>query len=356
MNKISLLLSPSIFNWVVPILFLSAFSYHFALAGHSQNRMFTLAGGQKSVHLPFVSVDNLIVVKGRLNGDIPLNLILDTGAPSNLLIDPRISRQLNQDNAKEISFSGTGSGQGPIQGRIMIGLSLEIGEIRGHDIAMVATSTKPELFKRVTTLPVHGVLGYPFFHQFVITVDYANHLLTISEPKYFIPAFDAQALHFSLVNSKPVLCNSLTIGKHIFPGRLLIDTGASHELLLNKSLGAKTKDLCLRKTQEKLGSGFGGDIYGTKGMLPHLQLGTQEFRNVHVLLPDKGQYAKLISLDQDGAIGNGLLKDFVVTIDYFRKTMYLQKPGAVLQVAFQTGKEIKRQATTDRQREEVAIP
>lgn len=337
-------------------LFLLFFSFHQTLASHPGKRMFTLTRDQKSVQLPFISVDNLIVVSARLNGDIQINLILDTGSPTNLLTDPRISRQLNQNNAKEIRFSGPGTGQRMITGKIMIGLSLEMGEIRGNDLAMVATSTKPEFLKRLNKVPVHGILGYPFFHQFVVTIDYAHNMLIISEPSHFSPALDALALPFSLSNSKPVLNTSLTIGKHTFPGRLLIDTGAFHDLLLNDALGAKTKSLLPRRPEEYLGTGFGGSIYGTKNLLPLLQLGPLDLQNVQALLPEQGQYLTSVAPDKDGSIGNGLLKDYIVTIDYIRETLYLQKPGEVQQVAYQTHKGAKKQVSPERQEEEPIFP
>jgi hypothetical protein len=337
-------------------LLLVLMSIQLAKANDPGKRMFILTGSDKSVQIPFVSVDNLIVVAARLNGDIPVNLILDTGSPTNLLTDPRISRKLNQNKAKEVYFSGPGVGQKKMLGNIMTGLTLDLGPVRGQDLAMVATSTKPEFLKRLTKLPVHGVLGYPFFHQFVVTIDYANNILTISEPSHFSPALDALALPFSLANAKPVLHTSLTIGKHTLPGRLLIDTGAFHEVLFNDDLGAKAKNLLPKRPKESLGIGFGGYIYGTKSLLPHFQLGSLEFRNVQALLPDQGQYAKTEALDQDGSIGNGLLKDFVVTIDYIRETLYLQKAGAIQQVAYQTGKEIKKRPSPDRQEKEPAIP
>jgi predicted aspartyl protease len=319
--------------------------------------MFVLTGESKSVQLPFISVNNLVVVSARLNGKLPVNLLLDTGSPSNLLLDPKITRELNQVGAREVDFSGPGTGQRKLRGKVLIGLSLEMGEILGQDLAMVATSSKPEFLKGVTKVPIHGVLGYAFFHQFVVTIDYANSLLTVSEPSYFVPALDALALPFSLSNSKPVLQTSLTFGKRTYASRLLIDTGASHDLLLHDDLGAKTKGLLLGGSEGTLGVGFGGSIHGRKGVFHQIHMGHQvDFRNVMALFPEEGQYSKTAALDQDGSIGNGLLKDYLVTIDYLRETLYLQKPGAVQQVALQTEKKDKKPLSPNRQGEATAIP
>lgn len=298
-------------------------------------RMFFLTGDDKTVQLPFTTVDNLVVVSARLNG-IPVNLILDTGCASNLLIDPRITRMLEQSDAKKVTFSGPGKGQKEMQARVLSGLVLEIGNIIGHNMAMVATATKPKFLNRNGKLPIHGILGYPFFVQFVVTIDYHKKVLTITEADHFVPALEALGFSISLSNSKPVVTTSLTIGRHTFPGRLLIDTGASYDLILHEDLGRQMIRGLPVRHQESLGEGFGGSISGREGWFTRLRIGPLTLRNVHAFFPEQGQYfnSQTSMSSYDGSIGMGLLKDFVVTIDYFRQVLYLQMPGDIQQVPY----------------------
>jgi hypothetical protein len=298
-------------------------------------RMFSLTGDDKTGQLPFISVNNLVVVSARLNG-IPVNLILDTGCASNLLIDPRTSRMLGQSDAKEVTFTGPGKGQKEMQARVLSGLVLEMDNIIGHNLTMVATATKPEFIKRKFNLPIHGVLGYPFFVQFVVTIDYHKKMLTITEANHFVPALEALELPISLFNAKPVVTTSLTNGKHTFPGRLLIDTGASYDLILHDELGKQMiRGLPVRR-QESSGEGFGGSISGRDGWFTRLRIGPLPLRNVHAFFPEQGQYFNSVTCisGYDGSIGNGLLKDFLITIDYFRQVLYFQKPGGIAQAPY----------------------
>lgn len=326
------------------IILVAVLSMATELPAQANKSMFILTGGKKTVQLPFTCVNNLVVVSARLNGHTRVNLMLDTGSPSNLITDPRISNRLSQAEAKQVTFSGPGSGRSRIVARVLTGLTVEMEGIKGEGIAMVATLKRPALSIGTPGVPVHGVLGYPFFTQFVVTIDYANLLLTFTEANNFIPPFEALAIPISLADSKPVLSTSLSGGWGSTPNHLLLDTGGFHELIIHEKKDGKLRNQLPVGPRENLGTGFGGAIYGRRGIFSRLWIGPLELGGVQVLFPEKGQYHRFPSayLEPNGSIGGGLLREFVVTIDYIRETVYLQQPGEISKVAKQSNRITER--------------
>ena len=289
----------------------------------AERRMFSLTGGEESVQLSIKIIDHLVVVSAQLNGKTPVNFILDTGTPTILLTDPSLSRKFSSGQDKEITFAGPGKGAFAIKATILTNQTLSLPGVEGKGLAMVATKHPLPFIKKIGNLPIHGILGYPFFTQFAVTIDYAQRLLILTEPLHFTSDDQGQAYSFSLHQSKPVLQTSLTINHTPLASRLMVDTGASHSLLLNS--GFSGSRLLPNSTRTKLGEGFGGAIYGRKGTIPTLKLADLQLHNVQASLPEKGQYNASGFLDRDGSIGGGLLHNFVVTINYQTQTLYLKK-------------------------------
>jgi hypothetical protein len=305
-------------------LFLLAFWLTAPYAAQAKRRMFWLTSDQKKVQVPIKLLDNLVVVTGYLNQETPVNLILDTGTPAILLTDPRISRKLLSPGSKEVTFAGPGNGGVKIKGTVLSNQSLRFPGIEGKELGVVATKEPLGFLKKLGGTPIHGILGYPFFTQFVVTIDYANELLTITEPGYFFPDSHTETLPFSLGNSKPILHTILFFNSEEFSSRLMIDTGASYALLLSHgSPAGRAVTPSTHKT--RLGVGFGGEIVGRKGTIPFLQVSHIALSNITASLPEKGQYSSAGFVDRDGSIGGGLLSKFVVTFDYQAEKVYLKR-------------------------------
>ena len=113
------------------------------------------------------------IVKVMLNGSGPYNLIFDTGAPSTL-ITPRIAKEAKlTDKVKDkpiIPLFGMG-------GTVKI-KDFQVGDVLAGDVsAMIMNHPTVELFSKEYEKKygvIDGIVGFPFFAQFKMTVDYST--------------------------------------------------------------------------------------------------------------------------------------------------------------------------------------
>jgi hypothetical protein len=137
----------------------------------------------KPVTVPFELLrSGHIAVQVKANGKGPFKLIFDTGAPLSLV---------NTKLAKEAGLlKGMPTPAFPIFG--MMGetkiKTLEVGDAREHDVpAIVMDHPTVEQISRVLGVPIQGIVGFPFFARFKMTIDYKAKTLTLSPSSYKPP-------------------------------------------------------------------------------------------------------------------------------------------------------------------------
>lgn len=117
------------------------------------------------------------IVKVKLNGSGPYNLIFDTGAPSTL-ITPRIAKDAKlSTKAKDrplIPLMGMG-------GTVTID-DFQVGDVTASGVsAMIMDHPTVALFSKEYEKKygvIDGIVGFPFFAQFKMTVDYSAKEMT----------------------------------------------------------------------------------------------------------------------------------------------------------------------------------
>jgi membrane-associated protease RseP (regulator of RpoE activity) len=146
------------------------------------------------------------IVKVKINGHGPYNLIFDTGAPSTL-ITPKVAREANLlDKAKDrplIPIFG-------MMGQVKI-KDFRVGEVEAEDVsAMILDHPTVKLFSKEYEKKygsVEGIVGFPFFARFRMTVDYAAKELTFVPSGYKggtdVMADLMQTVMNSMSSSKP---------------------------------------------------------------------------------------------------------------------------------------------------------
>jgi hypothetical protein len=139
----------------------------------------SIAGGKDAFTLPFEFVDNRVFIEVSLDGQGPLNFILDTGAVAAL--DENTARKLNlkvRDSGDEhgVGENVVHSGETEIR-------QVKIGSLILRNISFnVLPLDTPNVFG---TKHVDGVIGLPVFESVVVKHDYLNHRLTFSLPEKF---------------------------------------------------------------------------------------------------------------------------------------------------------------------------
>ena len=123
-----------------------------------------------------------IVVSVKINGKGPFRMIFDTGAPFNLVNNrvARASGMVPKDQPAPL-FAFLGSG-GPTK----IG-TLELGDLKVENTqAMVMDHPTVELMSKLVS-PVEGIIGYPFFARYRMTLDYQARRLSFVPNGYDPP-------------------------------------------------------------------------------------------------------------------------------------------------------------------------
>jgi PDZ domain/Aspartyl protease len=123
------------------------------------------------------------IVKVKLNGHGPYNLIFDTGAPSTL-ITPKVAREAKLiDKAKDrplIPIFG-------MEGQVKI-KEFQVGDVVADDVsAMILDHPTVKLFSKEYEKKygsIEGIVGFPFFAKYKMTVDYAAKEMTFVPSGY----------------------------------------------------------------------------------------------------------------------------------------------------------------------------
>jgi hypothetical protein len=154
---------------------------------------------QQPVTVPFkMLITRHIVVMIKINGKGPYRVIFDTGAPLNLI---------NTKTAKASGLVGKDT-SGPLFG--LFGppptakmKTLQIGDLKvDHVPVMVIDHPTVEIVSKILG-PVEGIIGFPFFARYKMTLDYQAKEMTFV-PNDFQPTDIMESLMASLMADEPV--------------------------------------------------------------------------------------------------------------------------------------------------------
>lgn len=138
----------------------------------------------KPTAVPFELVPSgHFIVKVKLNGKGPYNLIFDTGAPSTL-ISPRVAKDagLTKDVKDKPLLPIFG-----MMGSVKVE-EFQVGDVKAAGVsAMILDHPTVKLFSQEYEKKygaIEGIVGFPFFAQFKMTVDYAAKEMTFVPSGY----------------------------------------------------------------------------------------------------------------------------------------------------------------------------
>jgi hypothetical protein len=150
--------------------------------------------GTESVSVPFdLLLTKHMVIKVKINGQGPYRVIFDTGAPVSL-INTKTAKAtgLLSKNTAQTSFSLFG----PIAQTTIT--QLEIGELKAQEVPVIVMDHPTVEVISKALGPVEGILGFPFFARYKMTLDYQAKRLTFA-PNGFEPQDILQTLIGSLL-------------------------------------------------------------------------------------------------------------------------------------------------------------
>ncbi len=294
----------------------------------AQNLGFSITEGHSKVTIPIEIYSNLIIVPVVLNGKLPLKFILDTGVRTTILTDKAFSDFLHMTYARKYTIAGPG-GERLIDAYIANNVTIDMPGVHGEGHAMLVLDKDYLELRNYLGTDVHGILGYELFSRFIVEVDYQNKNLTLMLPHRFRPKRKYQKLTISVEDTKPYLLTRVDMNDSMrIQAKLLVDTGASHGLLLDPESDSKIK-VPAKHINSLIGRGLGGVITGQIGRIKSIDLGNYTIPGVIANFPDPNSYADSIkdgkSVFRNGSLGGEILSRFKIIFNFPEEKVYLKK-------------------------------
>src|SRR5688572_20402152 len=288
---------------------------------------FALNNGKKRVQIPIEIYNNLVVVPIVLNDALPLKFILDTGVRTSILTQKTFSDILNLAYSRKYTISGPG-GDKLVDAYVTNNVTIDLPGVSGRGHAMLVLAEDYLELRNYLGTDVHGILGYELFSRFIIEIDYQKKVLTLMTPDRFRKRSKFQAMPMVIEDTKPYIVVPIVLqdGTSI-DAKLLMDSGASHGLMLETSSDPRIK-VPEHTVSSLLGRGLGGEIHGKVGRVKSIKLGTNILEDVIANFPDPNSYTdsiKMGNIFRNGAIGGEVMSRFTIVFNFPKERVYLKK-------------------------------
>ena len=281
---------------------------------------------KKSVTIKFKSSSNLIIIPVTINESDTLNFILDTGVRYPIITELPFVNKLNLNYLMPIPVKGLGEGVELTAYRSGNNtMSISGLTARNQEVQMIIDENFQ--ISHILGMPVHGLIGFNLFKDYIVEIDYINEQLTLHKPEYFKYRDRNKdiILPLNFDGNKPYVNTSiLTDDSTKVPVKLLVDTGASDALWLSEKSDERIH-YPKKHIEAFIGRGLSGDLYGVKGRIDAIWVGPLVLPQPIVAFPNSELIDQLItSNDRNGTIGAEILRRFYVTIDYRNSRLTLR--------------------------------
>lgn len=302
------------------------------LSSHLDEKIFTpppsdfrdaaLLSDKDSAVVPFELADGRICVQVSIEGHKPLPFLVDSGAGNYLT--PEAAHAFAIKGTGNIPLSGAGEGQE--NAHIAQVSSVHLGPVELRNQQFIVGPLPKFLQDRGGKPPIAGLLGAELLRRFPTTFDYQHQTLTFYRPgTAFHPLPNSTAV--------PLLFN----GGHAFiqlqvdgsPGVFGIDTGDSSGIMLFRPFYDEHHFPVEQPAQSKEQGGIGGRTTAWLTRISSVRLGNATLDQPLVTL-NSAAHGAFSAQGIAGNLGHGFLKNFVFTLDYERRTAYVQ-PSADLE-------------------------
>ncbi|WP_373519779.1 aspartyl protease family protein [Pricia sp.] len=283
---------------------------------------FHLPEGQKFEKLKFRLINNLMIIPMEVNGT-ELSFILDSGVDKPILFNLSDQDSVQINNVSEISIKGLGDGE-PIKALRSHGNTFKTKNIANRDQQLYVVLDKTMNFSTTLGIPIHGIIGYDLFRDFVVEIDYGRNILKFHDPTTYVHRKNRrqEILPLAIIQKKAYIDGNLIL-KGELPVRLLVDTGSSDAIWLFENGAIHVPDTYY---EDFLGKGLNGNIFGKRTKVDTIQIGRFVLKDAKAAFPDKKSFGAIKNLgSRNGSVGGEVLKRFNIIFDYGRNTIALRK-------------------------------
>ena len=310
-------------------LFFLVFFQFFPVLGQND---FQFIKKRNKISFSFKLVSNLVLVPIKVNGE-ELNFLLDSGVAQTIIFGMGDSNDIQFKNTEKVILKGLGSDYF-VPGLKSTNNVLEIKGLISKSHLLYVVLGEEFNFSDHLGIPVNGMIGYSFFKNNLVEINYRNKRITIYEDndrnrKKIEKRFSKVPI--SIEKEKPYVMAEVELNNTFVAVKLLVDIGNSDSIWLfeNDTISVPDKNF-----DDYLGKGFSGDVFGKRAQVDEFRLFDYKFHKPIVAFPDSSaiEYLKFIP-GRMGSVGGEILKRFTVVMDYKSSSLYL-KPNNMLKNPF----------------------
>ncbi|NMH24479.1 PDZ domain-containing protein [Flavobacterium solisilvae] len=314
-----------------------SFLFFFVFIAISTNAQseFKFATNKKKVTIPFQLINNLMFIPVNLNGE-ELTFLLDTGVDETILFSLDETNEIELNHVESIKLKGLGKEEA-IDAYKSSNNVLSVKSFSDNHHTVYIILDQEINFSSQVGIPVNGILGYNFFKDHLIKIDYKKRKVTIYSDEDKKSRNQLKSYHkdsISLELNKPYVHLNIKKDKVKQKSKLLIDTGNSDALWLFK---VKNSEIIYPNEviDDYLGRGFSGSIYGKRGRLSALEFGGVVINEPIATYPDSVSLKSVNFVENRvGSIGGEITSRYTIFFDYKNNAIYT-KPNAKIDEPFE---------------------
>jgi hypothetical protein len=280
---------------------------------------------KKHYKIKFTNFNNLIIVEANLNGK-PLNFLLDTGVDKTVLFGIEGDEEQIKKNSKKITIKGV-SGKKQAYAYKNINNTLEIGNLKdtNHDVYVIFD--KAFNISDKIGYKVQGVIGYNFFKNHIVKINYIKDHLKVYQPEEFNKSLKRyDSLTLSLFENKPYVKTVINQIDNFEEYIFLLDIGSGDSIWLKPQF---EEELPKKSFYDILGYGFADIIFGHRSKAKAFKLGEEIIDQPKIAYPDSLSYTGIEYASKSGIIGSEVMRRFHWYFDYANRKVFFKSNGDI---------------------------
>jgi len=269
-------------------------------------------------------INNQIIVPLKFENNLTLNFILDSGVSLPILIDPTAAELLNLEYTRDIKVRGYGR-EKPLEAILAQNFNFRVNEEFFFKDLNVVILKEPLNMSDYLGEPIFGLIGYDFFKNNKIEINYGRETLRILRSKKPLKRRKYATYDILVRSRKPYLPITIRNNEIVDTLNLLVDTGFSGAISLYPKEAA-SKYITEPYIQDYRGRGINGSISSTLKKLESIDIGKNSLNDVTVNFLDSSSMVNFSpNIFHDGGLGGEILKRHRVVFDYPNRKLYLKK-------------------------------
>lgn len=294
----------------------------FSLSGLAQS--YQLPAGKKFHKVKFELINNLMVIPIEVNGS-KLSFVLDSGVGTPILFNLADQDSIQLNNVTEITINGLGEGD-PINALKSTGNFVKLGSVKNVSQDIFVVMDAGINFSPSLGIPIHGIIGYDLFRDFVVDINYTTQAIKFYDPDIYKyrTSKHSRVLDISVIHKKAYLDASIVIkGVEEIPVKMLMDTGSSDAVWLFEDERIAIPE---KYYDDFLGKGLAGNIFGKRTKIHHLKISDFVLKDAKAAFPDMETFNTIKDFGgRNGSLGGEVLKRFNLVFDYTNQKIILKK-------------------------------